>query len=578
MSDPLDFISVRAFDAKLKAAFLRPPAWTRLEPQSISGDPSPGLEARVHDPLWLLCRQWQLGEFAGEDAGTPLLVHVKTRTLPVNAWQPGDAKAKRPPRAVDPDVPLDPGIEREPTPASRVGLRQRAEAGAYLLELLEDAGVDARDALVAACPLPVEPPVDDTLPPEQRVLPPGFEVIAAATPDGTAAAEQLEGAAPNPPDWLAGADAAALEAAQVWLTWFRANVVPANPDPDDDCWIPERLEHRFSVRVGSGADQFVLRAPLHEGREIDWFTFDHEPGAELAVADEPAPAAVEEAELNMIATPLRFAGMPADRYWQFEDGQVNLGRLDAQPHDLARLCVAEFAMVYGNDWLVVPLTIRAGSFTTIAEVAYTNSFGERIVVKPAQDAARKGRFNLYQISIQDQAGKTTPGLLVPPTALGTLEGRPLEEVVFLRDEMANMAWAVERVVQSHTGDPRSRGDEERPVNAVEELRAGTELQYLLQTQVPRHWIPFVPIATGIGTVALRKGTMSDADTSLGLLLKPTPLTIRDEEIPREGVRVKRVPALARGQDGRYLRWITRRVSVGRGEGWSGLAFDGAYKP
>ena len=52
------------------------PSWTRLEPQSVTGDPTPGLEARVHDPLWLLCRQWQLGELKGEDAGSPLGVEL----------------------------------------------------------------------------------------------------------------------------------------------------------------------------------------------------------------------------------------------------------------------------------------------------------------------------------------------------------------------------------------------------------------------------------------------------------------------------------------------------------------------
>src|SRR5262249_59695604 len=42
-----------------------------------------------------------------------------------------------------------------------------------------------------------------------------------------------------------------------------------------------------------------------------------------------------------ISTPLRYAGMPSDRYWEFEDGQVNFGKIEAQPHDLARLCLAE---------------------------------------------------------------------------------------------------------------------------------------------------------------------------------------------------------------------------------------------
>ena len=39
-----------------------PTRWARLEPRSRDRELAPGLEARVHDPLWLLGRQWQFGE------------------------------------------------------------------------------------------------------------------------------------------------------------------------------------------------------------------------------------------------------------------------------------------------------------------------------------------------------------------------------------------------------------------------------------------------------------------------------------------------------------------------------------
>jgi hypothetical protein len=58
------------------------------------------------------------------------------------------------------------------------------------------------------------------------------------------------------------------------------------------------------------------------------------------------------------------------------------------------------------------------------------------------------------------------------------------------------------------------------------------------------------------------------------MLQPgKPQMVRDEEVPREGVRVRRVPTLARHIDGSYARWVMRRVTVGSGEGSSGLAFD-----
>lgn len=48
----------------------------RLEPRSTSDSLEPGLAARVGDPLWLLGRQWQLGELLADDAGSPTSVDL----------------------------------------------------------------------------------------------------------------------------------------------------------------------------------------------------------------------------------------------------------------------------------------------------------------------------------------------------------------------------------------------------------------------------------------------------------------------------------------------------------------------
>src|SRR6266511_1987223 len=41
--------------------------WDRIEAIARSTGLTGGLEARVADPLWLLARQWQVGEFHGDD-------------------------------------------------------------------------------------------------------------------------------------------------------------------------------------------------------------------------------------------------------------------------------------------------------------------------------------------------------------------------------------------------------------------------------------------------------------------------------------------------------------------------------
>ncbi len=43
--------------------------WQKIQPLLNSGDISETLRCAIHDSLWLLSRQWQMGEFQAEDAG-----------------------------------------------------------------------------------------------------------------------------------------------------------------------------------------------------------------------------------------------------------------------------------------------------------------------------------------------------------------------------------------------------------------------------------------------------------------------------------------------------------------------------
>jgi hypothetical protein len=55
--------------------------------------------------------------------------------------------------------------------------------------------------------------------------------------------------------------------------------------------------------------------------------------------------------------------------------------------------------------------------------------------------------------------------------------------------------------------------------------------------------------------------------------RPGRLAIPEEEVPREGVVVRRTWQAARWHDGRLFVWVGNRAAVGRGEGSSGLEFD-----
>src|SRR5437588_12725358 len=68
-------------------------SWMRLEPRSRRDSIDAGLQARVYDPLWLLARQWQMNEFKGEDAGSPVAAHLEGDAFQLTRSFSGDLPA-----------------------------------------------------------------------------------------------------------------------------------------------------------------------------------------------------------------------------------------------------------------------------------------------------------------------------------------------------------------------------------------------------------------------------------------------------------------------------------------------------
>jgi hypothetical protein len=83
--------------------------YVRLEPRCRSNDFARGLEARTADPLWMLARQWQTGEFQGEDAGSPLEVHIKHSTQSLDRVRLGETGEP----SHLPNAPLETIVEQE---------------------------------------------------------------------------------------------------------------------------------------------------------------------------------------------------------------------------------------------------------------------------------------------------------------------------------------------------------------------------------------------------------------------------------------------------------------------------------
>lgn len=104
--------------------------WSRLEPRARQVEFDEALQARVHDPQWLLARQWQLGEFKGEDTGSAVLAKLARRLTPVTEVRVGDGAFA----PEDRSLPVEARVERLPIDFPPIA---RARLGRRFLRLLD---------------------------------------------------------------------------------------------------------------------------------------------------------------------------------------------------------------------------------------------------------------------------------------------------------------------------------------------------------------------------------------------------------------------------------------------------------
>lgn len=583
--------------------------WMRLEPRSRDAAMKISLQARVYDPLWLLARQWQLGEFQGEDNGSPVLAHWRAETSPLTRYQAGASlpatAPEKPAKVVEYDasrMPLETLVEREAVrpvtdltaPPDR--LRLAAEGGQHFLRMLEQQPLSRSYRTMFRDTFPF-PPLTEA---HQHALDADslnfLQIVGPRVPDGRRLYTELHPAADGSvklPAALAihPADVAEVEkVVTAWIAWwdgFFSQPASSQSLQADPSWSAERMEYAFSVSTGFSAAEQVLTAPEYYGGRLDWYAFDANPEATLGAAPD---GRTQEILNTAMPAPVSFRGMPAARFWEFEDAQVDLGAVEAGPTDLARMLLVEFALSYGNDWFVMPVDLAVGAICRPLSFVITDTFGVRTLIKPTgAPGAPDAQWRMFEHSHLRGTGeaRTAQNLFfLPPALLKSLESRPMEEVLFLRDEVANLAWGVERLVESATERPLNRFEayleqERRHQQAPPPQPAATAemLCYQLMSALPDYWIPLMPVKTEQG-LRLRRGTVLKTDGSLAtvraqgrILESSQQLSLFEEEVPREGVRVTRSYQFTRWIDGSAHLWIGRRKGAGSGEGSSGLRFD-----
>lgn len=576
-------------------------SWTRVEGATRSSAMVGGVEARVADPLWMLARQWQVGEFAGDDAAQPAAIRVKTEWDRLTTISHGGRT-----ELLRHDRPLEQVVEAAPMAVSSGSLLASAVRLGRLLrrELVAAGAAAAVDVLHRAFRLQV---------PDDLVAMPGAgreaaALIASRSIDAVTLAMASDA---ELDEALGELDTALRETARDVIDTWRDRYVAARSGPLPSSWTAERMEHSFSVAAHhDDGSQTVLTANEYTGGHLDWHSFDVAPTANHALPGGEDPRAVDEppwwtalrspSVVTTYPTPVRYAGMPTSRWWEFEDGGVHFGDIAAGPTDLARMIVADFATVYSDDWFVVPVEIPRGTLSRVTSVEVIDNFDatpvDVVPVATTDDRQLLRAWRMFELTGDNSASRgLSPLLFLPPAASEAQHGPAIEVIELTRDEGANLAWAIERIVEGSLGRPVDRLQAWRSGRSLAPTadRSGSRLnaseyadlswRYRMESPAPPNWVPLVPqrMAPGSEQIRFRRGRLRSWELldrnivgAKGSLLEPwRPLTIFEEEVPRSGATVERRWQFARLPDGSAHSWIQRRKQNGSGQRTSGLAWD-----
>jgi hypothetical protein len=558
-------------------------SWTRIEAMGRSLGVDEGTQACTADPLWMIGRQWQIGELRGDDAARPAAARVTVGSARIDRYRPAATPTMRP---LPENMPLERLAESMPgTDRGAAGTFHAAERGNRLMRTLRRAGLAAAaDRLRAAFPFraPSNP---------VAVGPAGALAASMVARRGLDGAELATAPPARVEQALSGLPATEKAQATSLLDTWRGQ----HNAPPPQSWVDQRMEYRFSVGAPTDLGPVTLIADGHPGGPLDWYSFDVDARTAGPAAPE-APAAeadLVETTIAVVPTNARYAGMPASRWWEFEDGAVHFGDLDAGPSDLARLAIADFVTTYADDWFILPVRIPTGTLARVLQLEVLDTFGGSTTIDPAAvvDRARAPNrprvFKLFELHADPSAGRA-PWLYVPAVFASTLEGEPLERVEFARDEGANLCWAVERLVEGPLGRAVDRARAWSSSRAAttasvdRDTQADERWEYRVEPAPPPWWIPLLPqrLASSAET-NLRRARMhswTDLDRAVvgarGVVLRPNqPLRVREEEVTRSGVTVERRWQFARWHDGHTHAWLQHRKRPGRGERSSGIRWD-----
>lgn len=596
---------------------------SRIEGRTRDADPTEAMRLRVHDPLWMLARQWQMGEFRGNNTGTAMSVRCIVRYEDCSS---------------DPIEPVTEQIN------PRIDFLAKIESAVHFLDLMRSSGLNVKEhlpGLIQSFPIDWNALDDSLVLPDavtsqqEHLLNRHLQNYARAYRGKIFDGEALYNHLVQGQSFLKGDSE---EAETKFKAWFQKKYKPVSSDSQS--W--QEADLCYTVETNVAGKQFT--GDRYQGGRLSWYTFDYNDNQS---AGQSQTSSSKSEQVLCLPTPASFAAAPNKRLWQMEDRKVFMGNSVEEPSE-ANSVVMRFATMYSNDWMLFPLKTEIGQYITIERIDVIDSFGQRHTMSGDCRAGNKEQLGEYeeqwQVFVNSTVGdaKRTAinGLYYAQQLAATIEGKPVEEIKILRDEIANMVWGVENIVSDGCGGTldanlyatqletivNERNKAGEPVRDPDTIVFGQDsapevekaasnqaprakFSYSLQSSVPFNWIPFIPqrLATedtknspffmGGREIILRRGKMPcyifngnkfdlhavRPKSSImrpvvtrdknGNVLKEEPMVIHEEAVQATGIRLTKNYQRARWIGGKTYQWLGVHKRQSRTEASSGLVFD-----
>ena len=575
-----------------------------VEPRVRKDDLTEALSMKVYDPLWMLSRQWLMGEFRGNNAGTAISLRCE-----VIQEDCSDDPIEPVTEQVNPNIDLMVRVESAMHYLDLLAAKEgKLVNSATLAKLRENFGIVWNDSEKHILECDATKQAEDNLNTQRISFVKAFQNKAF---DGYKLYLELK-----------KRQYEIDPTARAYVNWFNKQYLPAGNDGSSNShWQEQSLN--YTIDMYAGSHHFI--GDRYQGGRLSWYTVDD--------ADSTNNISSSKKEtISSLPTLAHYPGAPNKRLWQFEDHCVFMGNSHDQQTKSNEIFL-KFATLYSNDWMLIPLKTALGKNITISSIQVRDTFGNvHYIDCRAGERDKEGDWQMFTNTKYRTNGKVENRFLFVPQLAATLEGKPIEEVELLRDEMANMVWGVEKTVSDGCGftlDEQLKAVQLKAFiddlyeqnkkklepgmvsfsennNPERKNTAKCDYRYTLQTHVPFNWIPFVPQHLKNDKdkplfgkqfdfwgreMILRRGKMPcHILTEEGYKLQPVlpttsilrkglggkeyePLFINEEEVQQTGIRLIKNYQRARWLNGKTYLWLGMYKRLAKFSENSGLEFD-----